>query len=230
MKPVPEPTVLPNIAARPRERIVAAFDFDGTISTCDSLQRFLSGALGWPRFAWGALLALPWLAACALGLTDRHHAKERLLRATLGGRPAAQVEQWAADFVEDRLAQWLRPQMLARLAWHQEQGHRTVLVSASPSLYLRLWGSRMGFDATLCTELEIRDGRYTGRLASRNCWGPEKVRRLAAWWQGEAPSLLYAYGDSRGDAEMLARADVRWYRGVPQSAHPPAGPNAQPLA
>jgi phosphatidylglycerophosphatase C len=200
-----------------RERIVAAFDFDGTISTCDSLQRFLSGALGWPRFAWGAVLALPWLAACALHLTDRHHAKERLLRTTLGGRPAAQVEQWAAEFVAQRLSQWLRPQMLARLAWHQAQGHSTVLVSASPSLYLALWARQMGFDAALCTELEVRNERYTGRLASRNCWGPEKVLRLAAWWQDDEPSLLYAYGDSRGDAEMLARADLRCYRGVEQA-------------
>jgi len=223
-----EPTAL----AHSNARIVAAFDFDGTITTCDSLQRFLSGALGWPRFALGALCALPWLAACALHLTDRHHAKERLLRATLGGRPAAQVEQWAADFVEHDLAQWLRPEMLARLAWHQAQGHQTVLVSASPSLYLRLWANKMGFDTALCTELEVSAGRYTGRLASRNCWGPEKVRRLEAWWQDDEPTLLYAYGDSRGDSEMLARANVRWYRGVEQSPNLPdhLNPSHRPVA
>jgi len=150
-------------------------------------------------------------------LTDRHTAKEQLLRATLGGTPAALAENWAAQFVDAELPRLLRPEMLVRLAWHQAQGHRTVLVSASPSLYLRLWAQKMGFQAALCTELEIVDGCYTGRLASRNCWGPEKVRRLDAWWQQDVPAKLYAYGDSRGDAEMLARADVAWYRGVEQS-------------
>jgi phosphatidylglycerophosphatase C len=72
----------------------------------------------------------------------------------------------------------------------------------------------MGFDAALCTELKVSDGRYTGYLASPNCWGPEKIRRLTEWWHAEEPTMLYAYGDSRGDTEMLARADVRYYRGV----------------
>lgn len=197
--------------------VVAAFDFDGTISTCDSLQRFLSSNLGWPRFGLASLRALPWLLACAAHLTDRHNAKEHLLRASLGGTSVAQAEAWAAHFVAHRLPGLLRPEMLARLAWHQAQGHRTVLVSASPSLYLRPWAESVGFQAVLCTELEVVAGRYTGRLASRNCWGPEKVRRLEAWWQGNAPLKLYAYGDSRGDAEMLARADVAWYRGVERS-------------
>jgi phosphatidylglycerophosphatase C len=203
------------VAAHPE--VVAAFDFDGTISTCDSLQVFLRNNLGRPKFGWAIFRALPWLTACALHLTDRHTAKEHLLRASLGGRRAEQVERWAADFVAGELPGLLRPEMLARLAWHQAQGHRTVLVSASPSLYLRPWAQKMGFQALLCTELEVVDGFYTGRLASRNCWGPEKVRRLEAWWQQDVPAKLYAYGDSRGDAEMLARADVAWYRGVEQS-------------
>jgi phosphatidylglycerophosphatase C len=197
--------------------VVAAFDFDGTISTCDSLQHFLRSNLGWSRYALAILRALPWLIACAARLTDRHTAKEHVLRASLGGTPVVQAEGWAARFVESGLPGLLRPEMLARLAWHQAQGHRTVLVSASPSLYLRPWAQKMGFQAALCTELEIVDERYTGRLASRNCWGPEKIRRLEAWWQQDTPVKLYAYGDSRGDAEMLARADVAWYRGVEQT-------------
>jgi len=195
--------------------VVAAFDFDGTISTCDSLQRFLPGAIGRWRYSLAILRALPWLLACALHLTDRHAAKQQLLRGSLGGTSVEQADAWAERFVEQQMPQLLRPEMLQRLAWHQAQGHRTVLVSASPALYLRPWAQSMGFDAALCTELEVRDGVYTGRLASRNCWGPEKVRRLEAWWQADVPVKLYAYGDSRGDAEMLARADIAWYRGAP---------------
>ncbi len=204
--------------APPQATVVAAFDFDGTISTGDSLQYFLRGVLGWPRYLLALLLASPWLLACALHLTDRHHAKQRLLQVSLGGTEIERAERWAATFATEVLPTLLRPEMLARFAWHQAQGHRTVLVSASPSLYLKPWAERMGFDAALCTELERADGRYTGRLASCNCWGPEKVRRLEAWWGASTPTRLYAYGDSRGDAEMLARADVAWFRGVEQAS------------
>ncbi|MGF6301146.1 HAD superfamily phosphoserine phosphatase-like hydrolase [Paraburkholderia sp. WC7.3d] len=88
-----------------------------------------------------------------------------------------------------------------------------MLVSASPSLYLTVWAARAGFDAVLATELEFRDGRFAGRLASPNCWGPEKVRRLQQWFGSDQPPVLYACGDSRGDREMLALADHAWLRG-----------------
>jgi len=211
-------TLTASSAAEPTQTdVVAAFDFDGTISTGDSLQYFLRRVLGWPRYLLALLLAAPWLLACALHLIDRHQAKQRLLRVSLGGTTVTQAQGWAADFIAHALPGLLRPEMLARVAWHQAQGHRTVLVSASPSLYLQPWAAQMGFEAALCTELQSVDGRYTGRLATRNCWGPEKVRRLEAWWGASAPARMYAYGDSRGDREMLARADVPWLRGAGQT-------------
>ncbi len=36
--------------------------------------------------------------------------------------------------------------------------------------------------------------------------GPEKARRLDAWLAG-SPTFVWAYGDSSGDRELLARAD-----------------------
>ncbi|MBL3940553.1 HAD-IB family hydrolase, partial [Bacteroides thetaiotaomicron] len=45
------------------DRIVAAFDFDGTITTTDSFRHFVRYAVGTPRFAWAGLRALPWIVA-----------------------------------------------------------------------------------------------------------------------------------------------------------------------
>ena len=64
----------------------------------------------------------------------------------------------------------------------------------------------LGVEHVLATELEIVDDVLTGRFAGRNCRAEEKVTRLDAWLAGRDVDL-YAYGNSRDDAAMLARAD-----------------------
>ncbi|EON11430.1 MULTISPECIES: HAD-IB family hydrolase [Pandoraea] len=194
--------------------IIAAFDFDGTISTTDSLRVFVRDTVGTPRFVAGAVLASPWLIGAALRLVDRGTAKAAFLRASLGTRTRAQLEDDAQRFITQRLPDLLRPEMLARLRQHRAMGHRVVLVSASPGLYLRPWAASVGFDAVLSTELAFDDqARFSGQFAQPNCWGPEKLRRLEAWWTTYPPRVLFAYGDSRGDKEMAERADHAWIRG-----------------
>ncbi len=96
--------------------------------------------------------------------------------------------------------------MLARADWHAEQGHRRVIVSASYECYLTPVAARIGFDAALGTRLEVDGGRLTGRLDGPNLRRAEKVRRLDEWL-GRRSATVWAYGDSAGDRELLARAD-----------------------
>jgi phosphatidylglycerophosphatase C len=82
-----------------------------------------------------------------------------------------------------------------------------VIVSASFTSYLDPIAARLGFAAVLATELAVGDdGRLTGELVRPNVRGAEKVRRLDAWLGGR-PAFVWAYGDSSGDRELLARAD-----------------------
>ncbi|WP_353189294.1 HAD-IB family hydrolase [Pandoraea pnomenusa] len=194
--------------------VVAAFDFDGTISTTDSLRVFVRETVGTPRFLMGALLASPWLVGAALKVVDRGAAKAAFLRASLGARPRDQLEQDAHRFITGHLLRLIRPEMLARVRQHRALGHRVVLVSASPGLYLRPWAASAGIETVLSTELAYDDqSRFAGHFAQPNCWGPEKVRRLEAWWGDTPPRVLFVYGDSRGDKEMAERADHAWIRG-----------------
>lgn len=197
---------------RPKQG-VAAFDFDGTITTSDSLRDFLRHTVGTTRLISGAIRISPSLFGALTGICDRGDAKARMLAVTLGGMTRLELETAAHCYATERLPKLIRPEMVERIREHQVRGDRLVLVSASLSLYLEVWAKSMGFDAVLATDLEFRNGRFSGRLASRNCWGPEKVRRLHEWF-GHSPSHpLYAYGDSLGDAEMLALADYAWLRG-----------------
>lgn len=201
------------------EVVVAAFDFDGTLTRRDSLLPYLRRSLGWPRFLLALLQSAPWLAAYACRLISNHKAKARLLRVSLAGRKTVEVAQWTEDFVTNYLPAQFQPEALARLRWHQQRGDWCVMVSASPGIYLHRVGQELGLHAVLCTELAEEGDTLTGSLLTRNCHGPEKVLRLQAWLASRPaaakPMVLHAYGDSAGDIALLNLADYAHYQGRP---------------
>lgn len=186
-------------------RTVAAFDFDGTLRPGDSLGPFLRMVVPQRRLV--AALAGAWreLALLPAGGSRRDRAKEAVLGRALVGIPAEVVDEACAVYAR-RLEHELRHDVLARARWHERAGHEVIVVSASPERYLIPLAERLGFTAVLGTRLEERDGRLTGRLVGANVRGPEKVRRLAEWLVGD-DVFVWAYGDSAGDAELLAGAD-----------------------
>lgn len=147
-----------------------------------------------------------------LGLTaDRHRdaGKEKFLARLLAGRELAALQPVAEAYADEVVASGLRPDTPRRLEWHREQGHEVVIISASPDLYVAPLGRRLGADAVLATRLEIdAAGRLTGRFGGGgNCRGLQKVLRLREHL-GEDSVTLFAYGDSKGDRELLAMADT----------------------
>jgi phosphatidylglycerophosphatase C len=199
-------------AGTPAGPTIAVFDFDGTLTRRDSLLPFLVFVRGPAVTARAVMAESPRLGLVLLGRASRDEAKEALLTRLLSGAEAREVNGYAEEFAERLVRAGLRPSMRRRLEWHRRAGHRIVIVSASPTLYLNIVGGRLGVDAVLATELDIDDdGRLTGKLSGANCRGPEKVVRLRTWLEAslaEQPAQLWAYGDSGGDAEMLAAADV----------------------
>ncbi|MDO8363021.1 MAG: HAD-IB family hydrolase [Actinomycetota bacterium] len=187
---------------------VAAFDVDGTLTVRDCVKPFLLRVGGW----WGVLRAMlrrPAATLRAMAGLDRDRMKEVIVGGVLRGRKVAQIEALGEQFAAQVHDGWLRPDTMERLRWHQRAGHRIVLVSASLGPYLRPLGRRLGVDEVLCAEPGRAGDEFTDRLQGANCRAAEKVRRLDAWLaagrlQG---ATVWAYGDSAGDRELLARAD-----------------------
>ena len=189
--------------------IWAAFDFDGTLTHHDTLGPFLRQLIPAARLAAMLALETPCLAAYALRLISNERAKVRILRRTLGGMLQQQLEDQGRCFAKTKLPYLLNQAMLQRLYQHLKLGHCCVLVTASLTLYTRPWAMDAGFSFVIGSELEFdRTDRATGQLIGGNCYGPEKERRLRKLFP--KGSLLYAYGDSRGDREMLSMADFGW--------------------
>lgn len=190
--------------------VVAAFDFDGTLTTRDSVVPFLRRVAGRRGLAVGLARSAPRIVP-AVVRRDRDRLREIATQAVFADRSIDDIEGLGVSHAEAVFADRMRADVLARLDWHQRRGHTTVVVSASYEHYVRPIADRLGMDGVLATRLEVgAGGRCTGRLLGPNCRGPEKVRRLAEWLNGRSLRLddvtLWAYGDSAGDRELLRAA------------------------
>lgn len=204
-------------AAQAGKPVVAAFDFDGTLTRRDTLLPFLLHALGAAAVTRHALVLSPTLAGYVLGLIANHVAKERVLVRCFAGMKGKILQQHGESFASYVLPGLLRYESMQRYAWHKQQGHRCVVISASLELYVRPWANGAGFDDVIATQLETsEDGRCTGKILGANCFGIEKVNRLRVLLGERQGYTLYAYGDSRGDRELLSFADYAYYRKIPK--------------
>jgi phosphatidylglycerophosphatase C len=191
------------------QRWVAVFDLDGTLTWRDTLMLFLVSFLRrQPRRLWG-LWRLPFAGFSYLARNrDRGVLKSRVIRMVMGGATRAVVDACADSFVHALQPRHrLRPAALATLEAHRTAGDHLVLLSASPDLYVPRIGRSLGFERTLCTEIEWRGDRLLGTLKSPNRQGAEKSRCLA-WLRTQYPGLpIVAYGNSASDVDHMRQAD-----------------------
>ncbi len=191
---------------------VAAFDFDGTLTEGGSVFGFLCAVGGRASVASAALTLSPGLVHAALaGGTAADRTKELLFERVLAGIGLEHAEEIGTRFIHRHLDHHLRPAVHRRFDWHRRRGDRVVIVSASPEIYVRVAGVRLGADGVVATRLAVNgQGVLSGRYEGANCRGDEKLRRLRMWIDesGEEQGRLWAYGNSRGDLTMLRAADV----------------------
>lgn len=187
---------------------VYAFDFDGTLTTSDSLAGILLFRAGRLRFVTGMLLLAPWIALALLGLYDNGRAKERLFAHFFRGMAIADFDNLCRRYAAAS-SHILRPEGLKAISKAQADGAEVLVVTASVENWVQpfLPGVRV-----VGTQVATDHGVLTGRFATKNCHGEEKVRRLLALCPDRDSYRLTAFGDSSGDAALLALADEVHYK------------------
>lgn len=163
------------------------------------MVEFLATVVGWPQVTKA-------LARSAPTMLNRNRFKERVLTHVFKGELLTDVNAHGRAYGERLVRSKIVPAMRDRVAWHRNEGHEVVIVSAALESYLIPVAEALTVDHLLCTQLEAdADGQCTGRMIGGNCRGPEKANRLAKWID-DPDAVVWAYGDSSGDTEMLAMA------------------------
>jgi HAD superfamily hydrolase (TIGR01490 family) len=182
---------------------IYAYDFDGTLTTRDTLLEFIRYACGKVRFLLGFLLYSPLLVIMKLGLYSNGKAKQKVFTHFFKGMTIDAFDTLCQDFARTH-RHLLRPEVVRQLEQALSEGSEVLIVSASIDNWVQPFFPKV---KVLGTQIEVIDGCLTGRFLTPNCYGQEKVRRILALHPDRTSYYLTAYGDSQGDREMLAFAD-----------------------
>ncbi|MCR5077924.1 MAG: haloacid dehalogenase-like hydrolase [Prevotella sp.] len=191
---------------------VCAFDFDGTLTTRDTLLEFIRYVHGGGKMLMGFLLHSHLLVMMKLRLYPNWKAKQRVFSWFFKGMSVSQFEDYCQAFARDS-GRLMRPAGLQRIRQAIAEGSDVVIISASIDDWVRPFFDEFGEKiAVEGTRIEVRDNVVTGRFLTANCYGQEKVNRLLARYPYRAAYHLTAFGDSRGDKELLEYADMGYYK------------------
>ena len=184
-------------------RTVYVFDFDGTLTSRDTLLEFIRYACGTRAFALGFLRHAHLLVLMKLHLYPNWKAKQRIFSYFFKGIDLKAFDSLCQHFADDN-RHLLRPEGIQTLQQAKAEGAEVLIVSAS----IDNWVQPFFPDANvLGTKIEVVNGSLTGRFLTKNCYGQEKVNRILALYPDRSTYHLIAYGDSRGDKELLSFAD-----------------------
>ena len=194
-------------------RKIYAFDFDGTLTTKDTLLEFIRFAKGSGQMFRGFLLFSPLLILMKLHLFPNWKVKQKIFSYFFKGMKIDDFNALCTRFAE-RNKHLLRPAGIEKVKQAIDEEHNTVLIiSASIDNWVRPFFDEIDKKIqVLGTQIETKEGRLTGLFTTKNCYGEEKVNRLTALYPHREAYYLIAFGDSRGDKELLTFADKAYYK------------------
>ena len=191
---------------------IVAFDFDGTLTTKDTLLEFVRYAKGSTNFWLGFLRYTPQLVMMKLGLYPNYKVKQKVFSFFFKGMTLEAFDELCQRFARDN-QHLLRPMGIKTIQQVMADGAEVLIVSASIDNWVRpFFKNHEPIPMILGTQIEVKDGLLTGRFLTKNCYGQEKVNRLLEKYPNRKDYHLTAYGDSRGDKELLAFADEVHYK------------------
>ena len=193
------------------KKAIAFFDFDGTITTKDTLLEIVKYYKGRTGLYTGFLKLSPWIAAMKLKLISNQFVKEQFLTHFFEHTPIDLFQQQCDVFAEKIIPQLIRPAAIKKINEFKENNIPVVIVSASPENWIAPWCRKNNLQC-IATLLEVKHGHITGKIHGENCYGTEKVKRIKETFDLSAYEEIFCFGDTKGDKPMIALATSAYYK------------------
>lgn len=184
---------------------IAVFDFDNTLINKNTLFDFFYSTFSFRKFISCLIYLSPSVFKYLIGIIPNNTLKEKMLTFYLKGIPENYFNKLCVAYKE-RLSKIVNTEALKRLLWHKKQNHCILIISASPEDWILPWAEQYT-NEVLATKLNKKNGILTGELLGKNCYGPEKVKRLFEKYPDRSKYTLYVYGDGASDNDILKIAD-----------------------
>lgn len=196
---------------------IYCFDFDGTITSKDTLLEFISFVKGRMHLLLGFVIYSPFLILMKCHLYPNYKIKEKIFAYFFKDMSEDCFNSYCYEFASCCHNTIIRPKAIEEINKAISEKTSIFIVSASIDNWVAPFFTSLidkGIKVkVLGTKIEIKDGVVTGKFLSANCYGAEKVCRIKN--ELKEPRNNYyitAYGDSRGDKEMLDYADKGFYK------------------
>ncbi|MBI5503590.1 MAG: HAD family hydrolase [Deltaproteobacteria bacterium] len=187
--------------------VAAFFDVDGTLLRVHSGSLYVADLRRRGLLSRGDHLRFLWLALTyRIGFLSMKRLGEvagRFLR----GRPESEVLEHCRQWYEADVRAQVSDSVVALLRGHVGQGHTVALLTAGTRYVSDLLAADLGIEHVIATELEIKDGIFTGGAHLPLCYGSGKIARAEMFARAHGLDLdrSYFYSDSISDLPMLLR-------------------------
>ena len=195
--------------------IAAFFDVDGTLvagRTGDALflDRLRHNQIPPSTLAW--LLGL-----YADHRLNRTESSQLFVRAMgiLAGTEEDAIRESGRRLYASRISGQVYPETRELVEAHRRQGHVVVLATSASRYQIEPIAEDLGVTHVLCTELEVEDGKLTGKL-TRNLWGEGKLDAVLRWAAKASIDLDQSWFYANGNEDILLLERV----GCPRALNP----------
>ena len=189
----------------PGAHIAAFFDLDRTLLAGFSAAHFiredvLAGRMSAKHFA-QTMMAATLFQLRQIGFSGFAASTMERLRDV----PESELESHAEHMFLEHLAADVYPEARALVRAHRRKGHTIAVVSSATRYQIDPLARDFGIEHVLCTRLEVKNGRFTGRVIEPTCYGEGKA--IAAREFGALRGIVfkesYFYTDSEEDLPLL---------------------------
>jgi HAD superfamily phosphoserine phosphatase-like hydrolase len=188
-------------------KTLVLFDFDGTLTKKDTFFQFLCFSKGASSVIMMFLGNLHSILFYFVRLISAEELKRRLFNYHFKGSNKAELETTGDLFsIYMNKTASFRKDIMEKLNTYKRESADIYVVSASIGIWVHPICKSLGINA-ICTEIEFEAMVFNGKFATKNCNGIEKANRIRAEVDLKAYSKIIAYGNSKGDKEMLAMAN-----------------------